>query len=246
MGLGIRRFIIKQMRKSGFDIVKYPNEDLERRLFIIKYCKINKLFDIGGNKGQYALLMRELGLDMNIVSFEPLSSAFEVLQKISQKDKNWIVNNYALGNENKVSKINIAANSESSSILDMLPSHFKSAPYSKYIDTETIEIKKLDSVFDSFYQSEDKTMLKIDTQGYEKLILDGAEKSLEKISLIQLEMSTIPLYNKETLYLEMINFLSEKNFELFALETNFINPKSGKLLQLDGLFVNSNLVENPD
>ena len=245
MGLGIKSFLIRKLRKAGIEIVKYPNGELERRLKIIDHCNINKLLDVGANEGQYASLMRELGFNGEIISFEPLSKAYQVLEKESAKDKKWQSFNCALGDSDTKSVINIAGNSQSSSILSMLPEHIDSAPESKFVDTEEIEIKTLDKIFNEIAKPGDSLMLKIDTQGYEKMVLDGAAENLHKFAILQLEMSTVPLYNNEMLYMEMINYLAEKGFVLYAFETNFINPQSGKLLQLDGIFVNEKLIQLP-
>jgi FkbM family methyltransferase len=181
-------------------------------------------------------LMRELGYSKKIISFEPLKEAFEILKKASSGDNNWEIHQYALGNENVKSSINVANNSGSSSILNMLPSHIKSAPLAQYIDKEEIEIKKLDSIINSFGSNLGNIMIKIDTQGYEKNVLDGAEESLKFIKVIQLEMSLVPLYENEILFLEMISHLSEKGFELYSLENGFSDKTTGQLLQADGIF----------
>lgn len=234
----MRKLLGRMLRKGGYQFNKYPNSDLARRIKIMNYCNINILFDIGANNGQYAKKLREIGYKGKIVSFEPLKSAFELLRKSSSNDNNWIINNYALGNEDTHSIINIAGNSQSSSILKMLPKHLKSAPESKYVSEEKIEIKKLDSVFSSFCnENENNIMLKIDTQGYEKNVIDGAEKFLSHVMIIQLEMSIVPLYESEMLYIDMIDYLNHKGFQLFSLENGFSDLVSGQLLQVDGIFV---------
>lgn len=159
------------------------------------------------------------------------------MKKASLKDNNWLVNNYALGNEDIKSMINVAGNSFSSSILNMLPTHLKSEPESIYIAQEEIEIKKIDSIFNSFCNKEDRVMIKIDTQGYEKNVIDGATESLNNIKIIQLEMSILPLYENEILFIEMINYLDKKGFQLFSLENGFSDLTTGQLLQVDGIFV---------
>jgi hypothetical protein len=118
----------------------------------------------------------------------------------------------------------------------MKQSHLQSAPDSKYIGKTKIEIAKLDSLFDNIYEPEDSILLKIDTQGYEKFVLLGAEKSISKIKGIQLEMSLTPLYEGELTYLEMINHLNSLGFSLYSLEFGFSDPQSGQLLQVDGIF----------
>lgn len=230
--------LVKNVLKSGgVQIKRYPDADLSRRLKIMRFYEIDTLFDIGANAGQYSKNMRELGYDKKIISFEPLNVAFEALKKASSKDANWIVNNYALGNEDGTVEINVAGNSYSSSILDMLPKHLESAPESKYASKQEIEIKKLDSIFTSFSSKEDRVMLKIDTQGFEKNVIDGATNSLKNTLIIQLEMSLVPLYQNEMIFSEMIEYLNKKGFELFSLENGFSNPDTGQLLQIDGIFV---------
>ena len=213
--------------------------DIVRRMKLVRGKKIDTLLDIGANSGQYASLMREYGYKGNIISFEPLKDAFEELKMNSIKDNNWLVNNYAIGDKNATSLINIAGNSFSSSILDMLPSHLNSAPESKYVAKEEIQIKKLDSIFDSFIKNGDKVMMKIDVQGFEKNVLDGANKSLNRIEIIQLEMSVIPLYENEMILVDMINYLDNKNYKLFSLENGYFDSHTGKLLQVDGIFEKS-------
>jgi len=234
---------------SKLNELKYKihlKSDLKRRLKIINYCNINTLFDIGANTGDYSKKMRDLGFQHKIISFEPLNDAFGILEKHALKDGNWIVNNYALGDEDTQSIINISGNSCSSSILNMLPKHIESDPDSKYIAQQEIEVKKLDSIFSSFTKKTDNVMVKIDTQGYEKNVIDGAQESLKRVSIIQLEMSIVPLYTNEMLFTEMIKYLESKGFQLFSLENGHYNRNTGQLLQVDGIFVNEKLVKKLD
>ena len=230
---------------SKLNKLKYKihlKSDLKRRLKIIKYCNIDTVFDIGANTGDYSKKMRELGYRKKIISFEPLNDAFEILKKSASKDNNWTVNNYALGDDDVKSVINIAGNSCSSSILNMLPKHVESDPGSKYVAQQDIDVKKLDSIFSTFASKENRVMVKIDTQGYEKNVIDGANESLNRIVIIQLEMSIVPLYENEMLFTEMIKYLESKGFQLYSLENGHYNRDTGQLLQVDGVFVNEKLV----
>ena len=237
----MKDLIIKILRQNGITIKRYPNTDIANRMKLVRRKKIDTLLDIGANSGQYASEMRGYGYKGNIVSFEPLKDTFEELKATSIKDNNWLVNNYALGDENVTSLINVSGNSVSSSILNMLPSHLNGAPESKYVDKEKIQIKKLDSIFDSFCGVGNKVMMKIDVQGFEKNVLDGADESLNNIEIIQLEMSIVPLYENETTFVDMINYLDDKGFKLFSLENGFCDSHTGKLLQVDGIFENSRI-----
>jgi len=245
---------IKRMtRKTGVKLSKFPvvaqflgntysAYNIVRRMKIVSYFNIDTLFDIGANVGQYALDMRRIGYSKRIISFEPLKSAFKELEKASVNDKNWLIHNYALGNENIKSIINISNNSVSSSILNILPFHLKNAPDAKYIAQEEIDIKKIDTIFNSFCNLENSVMIKIDTQGYEKNVLEGAIESLKNIKIIQLEMSLIPFYEDEIPFVEMINYLENMGFQLFSLENGYSDSNTGQLLQVDGIFIQRSLI----
>ena len=81
-------------------------------------------------------------------------------------------------------------------------------------------------------------MVKIDTQGFEKNVIDGAIKNLNNIKIIQLEMSIIELYKGEMLFQQMTQYLEDRGFVLISLENGFSNSTTGELLQVDGIFVN--------
>ena len=81
----------------------------------------------------------------------------------------------------------------------MLPEHLNNAPESIYVEKEQIDLKKLDSIF-SVYCNNEKAiyMLKIDTQGNEKKVLEGSINStineITKIAMIMtVKISVIKL-----------------------------------------------------
>ncbi len=234
----MREFIKQFLRNRGVLITRMPGADLIRRTQILENYNIDVLFDVGANIGQYAQQMRFINYNKKIVSFEPLSKAYGELKETAAKDPQWTACNFALGHEDTQSKINIAGNSYSSSLLDMKEAHVKAAPESEYVAEEEIAVKKLDSVIDDHCSKTDRIMLKVDTQGYEKHVIEGASKSLDRIVLIQLEMSILELYDKEMLMADMINFLDKQGFQLIALENGYENTKTHELIQVDGIFVN--------
>lgn len=229
-------FVNKILRKVELQLKKYPDSALNARMKSMEYFKINKILDIGANIGQYAQAMREQGFQGDIISFEPVSKAFEYLKSQVKKDHKWKIYNMAIGNTDWTVLINVSQNSQSSSILEMLPLHLKVAPDSMFISTENVIIHKLDTIIDEFYQEGDNVLLKIDAQWYEKNILDGASCVLEKIKWIKLEMSMVPLYRWETLFDDMTKYVQSKGFILYSLEHTYSDIQTGQLLQVDGTF----------
>lgn len=237
--MSIKHKFKKILWKMGYDIsrISLPSAPLARRRKLLESYAIDVVLDVGANTEQFAKQMRnDLGFSGKIVSFEPLSSAFELLKQNADRDPKWEVINCALGEADATKEINIAGNSQSSSLLNMLPAHIKAAPESSFVAREVIEIKTLDSIINDLCLKENSIYLKIDTQGYESKVIKGAEESLARIGTIQLEMSLIPLYEGELLFEEMHHLLSEKGYCLVSIEAGFSDPVSGQLLQVDGIY----------
>ena len=195
---------------------------------------IDCVLDVGANSGQFSQNLRRIGYKRQIISFEPILSAFNELKKNSTKDKKWDVFNFALGDSEKESEINISQNSLSSSILNMKKEHLISEPKSKYIRREKIQIKKLDGL-NEILKNYNNIYLKIDTQGYEENILNGAKSLIKSIKGLQLEMSVYPMYEGQLLFNKFFEKLENLDFELWDIERTFSNPNTGKILQLDAI-----------
>jgi FkbM family methyltransferase len=235
----IRHELRKILWKFGYDISRFAHttHPLARRQRILQYYEIDTVFDIGANSGHFARELREdIGYTHRILSFEPLSQVFKLLKENAKTDSAWEVFNYAIGDANEKREINIAGNSLSSSLLNILPTHLESAPDSRYVGQEVIEIRTLDSIYGDLCKTAKNVYMKIDTQGFENKVLKGAENSLARIDTVQVEMSLIPLYEGELLFDEMCILMGKKGYTLVAIENGFSAPSSGQLLQIDGLF----------
>lgn len=242
--MNIKNWILNGLlKRKGYQITSYPDAEMQRRFRIMDLCNINVVLDVGANRGFYAKELRSYRFKGKIISFEPLNEAFIELEKNANEDDLWFANKYALGDKEGRFQLNVANNLDSSSLSSMLPAHEESAPHAKFIGKEEIEVKTLDSIFNMKVDEEDRVMLKIDTQGYEKNIIDGAVESLKKVAILQMEMSLVKLYENDLLMPEMVNYLDELGFRLYSIESGFSNPKTGQTLQLDGIFVNRDLCE---
>ena len=220
----------------GIEIIKFPTPELDRRIKLFNYHEIDLVLDIGANIGQYGSELRSIGYNGKIISFEPTSEAFAKLERLSKKDSNWDVYNYSLGEFDGKSEINISKNSVSSSILNSLPQLIESAPEAVFIKKESITVKKIDSIFKELDLANKNIYLKIDTQGYENMVLDGAKESLQHILGLQIEMALIPTYENGITFEEMISKLKKNNFTTTSIESGYYDKKTGKLLEVDGIF----------
>jgi FkbM family methyltransferase len=204
---------------------------------ILRHFAVSVVLDVGANVGQYARSLRGAGYRMKIVSFEPLSEAHRMLSAAARHDPNWIVHpRCALGSAAGEVDINIAANSVSSSIMPMLPAHAAAAPQSKFIAQERVSVTTVDSLFARYCSPADKVCLKIDAQGFEKQVLDGAVESRRAIALIQLEVSLLHLYEGEELWDYFLSRMQAEGYALWAFIPGFWDLRTGQSLQLDAIF----------
>ena len=225
--------------KLGIDVSRSRSlyHPLGRKKFLLEKNDIDVGLDIGANTGQVGYELRNyLGYKGKIISFEPLREAYESLQQRTSSDPHWKIFNVALGDIQEKRHINISENLVSSSFLDILPLHAKAAPASIYTDKQKIHIKTLDSLFRDLYDEHNNIYMKIDTQGFDSRVINGAKKSLVYIKFVQVEMSLVPLYKDEVLFDKMLNLMTENGFLMIAIEPGFMDPASGHTLQLDGNF----------
>jgi FkbM family methyltransferase len=231
---------------SGFEVRKtsvYTSPKLRLQLLFSR-LPIDLVLDVGANTGQFARQCRAAGYRGKILSFEPTAAAHAALLHSAESDPLWTVaDRMALGAVNGETKINIALNSYSSSILPMLDAHLSAAPNSAYLQKEKVPLRRLDDVLADLLAATDASgrtiFLKLDVQGYESQVLGGATHVLNHTVALHLEMSLLPLYEGETLMPQMHADLTAKGFDLWDLDPSFRDSATGRLLQVDAIFTRS-------
>lgn len=232
----LRRALRGLSRAAGYEITR---STASRRARIMAAARIDEVLDVGANVGQFARGLRAHGYRGRIVSFEPLSSAFRALEAARRGDPGWRAVQVAVGDRAGSASLHVAGNSQSSSLLDMLPSHVASAPGTAYVGSEEVRVVPLEAVFREHHAPGARCLLKLDVQGFEQRILDAGEACLAEVTALQLELSLIQLYAGESLLEETLAFLRGRGFIPAMLERTFTDQASGHTLQVDGVFVRS-------
>lgn len=231
--------IKKGFRRIGLDIrLASEIDDFDGRLLAsLRHHRVDTVFDIGANEGQFALGLIKRGFAGRLVSFEPMSAAHARLRQLVVKHDNWkLADALALGSENGEAQINISANSVSSSLLPIEDSHARAEPGSIYIGTEKIRVARLDDIVEDYADSEERLFLKIDTQGFESRVLDGAPQTLARSAGVLLEMTLVELYSGQPLWDELLARMRAAGFDVWAIDRGFTDPVSGRTLQCDVTF----------
>jgi FkbM family methyltransferase len=224
------------LQRQGRDFIRYPLKHY------LDTFKIDCVLDVGANVGQYAMHIRSLGYRGRIESFEPLGSASEKLRlKANQHGAGkWKVHNYALGSAPATDTINVSTHSAASSFRKL--SAIEHAIDLTTVGHETVTIVRLDSIYSELCASSDNVCLKIDTQGFEMQVLEGAGTRLSEIKLIQLEASLVPQYMGESLIEDLIAYLRSRSFVPIWIINGYTAKPSFQLYQADVIFVRSDLL----
>lgn len=110
------------------------------------------------------------------------------------------------------------------------------------ISLQTTTLKK---IFDENKIKAD--FLKIDTEGAELKILKGADRYLDNILGMEIEVEFLPLYEEQPLFYEVNAFVRERGFELYDLNRYWANQTNinqysanrGQLILADAIFFRS-------
>ena len=238
----MKTYIKSLAKRFGYEVLGAPRAFASERslMGLVQQEQINLVLDVGANVGRFATDLRACGYTGRIISYEPLPAAHASLKAQAENDPNWTVaDRSAVGATTGSVILHIAGNSESSSILDMLPSHTEAEPLSACVGSEIVPVSRLDDLYT--IAPGDNVLLKIDVQGYEKQVLDGAPSVLNNCRAIVSELSVVPLYLGQPLAAEMWGLLTARGFEIWSLEPVFRDPRTGRLLQFDGTFVTTKL-----
>lgn len=248
------RYIIKKiLNKFGYEIRRkfdlYHSWDAQlSKHKLLQVYDIDLIFDIGANIGGYAKALRYNDYKGRIISFEPLifahASVYEQLLKAAKNDPLWETSNIALGDKDSKCIINVSGERETgdtSSIHKANSNLIEIIGNANQNKTQEITMHKLDTIIDKYYRPGNRLFLKADTQGYEKQIIDGALNSLNKIMGMELELSLKFLYEDESLFIDMVIFLSKIGYTLVSITPRTWNHYTGQVMQVWAIFFRTGL-----
>jgi FkbM family methyltransferase len=229
----------------GCDIHEYsmPESHLLRAGLseIFAAHQINCVIDVGANHGQFGDFLRQIGYIGRIVSFEPVSSNFKLLAQRSKNDPAWHVHNLAAGAANQILGINVMKSDLFSSFLPT--SSYGGAQFAKEMvvtRTEQVQVVRLDSMMHEITKElqNPRVYLKMDTQGFDLQVLEGATGCMPQILGLQSEISLQPIYEGTPNYLTALAKLNESGFSV----TSFIpvtRDEHLRAIEFDCLMVRS-------
>ncbi len=241
----VKDCVLKVSRSFGYDIV--PLREMKERDFalhlrtLLDYLKVDCVLDVGANVGQYHDFLRDkVFYDGPIVSFEPVSRHVELLRKRASADGAWHIEGYALGAKDGSLPINVMVSDQFSSFLQ--PDNSQVRDYDQLnvpCHVENVLVRTLDVVMPVLQEKLgfERPYLKLDTQGFDLEVLQGARDSLPEVCALQTEASVIGIYKDMPGYMDTIRYLGERGFDI----TGFYpvsRDRSLRLVEFDCVMIN--------
>jgi FkbM family methyltransferase len=198
--------------------------------------EIELIIDIGANEGQFGESIRALGCDKELISFEPIPNAFDILNVKAKNDKNWRAFNLALGSQNTNKIFNIYQDSKLSSFFEgdgSTTSRFQNN--FKESTKINVEVKRLDFIWPKIQKQKllNKVVFKMDTQGYDLEVFRGIGKIKQSVKYILTELSVIPLYRNLPTYTEALQFYEQEGYGPLAFIPITRDHQDGRVIEFD-------------
>jgi FkbM family methyltransferase len=209
-----------------------------------EHFKVDCVFDVGANAGQYAnMLHTEVGYQGTIISFEPIPEVAQRLRANAATDRSWFVEELALDEREGQASFNILAGDQFSSLHAVSSTGSglfkKQTRLSRRIEVRTstiaIQLRK--------YQDKlgfKRPFLKMDTQGHDVSVANGAGDQLRQFVGLQSELAVKRLYDDSPSFEEALDFYRARGFELSALVPNNFGHFP-RLLEIDCIMFRKDL-----
>lgn len=224
------KLMIKNTRINDYNIIVIGNEDVGRSMLFYKYfepretCFMKKIIqphficlDIGANVGYYSLLFASLAYKGKVYSFEPVPLGYHLLMANIEINnfENIEAYNVALGEKNGRRSFSVASDSAFSSFKDVGRKKIK-----KVIDVDVVPLDE----FVRENKIEKIDILKMDVEGAEKLVLNGAKNIFSNDNLLP-KIMMLELYDKnfikyQTSVSEMTQHIRDLGYRMFFVDND--------------------------
>ena len=194
--------------------------------------------DVGANTGQFTVSCMKRFQRPRVYAFEPVAEAFRSLLAATKRLKEVTAYNIAIGERDGPVEFHVASDVQSSSILRQNGELGISFPDLAVTRTVEVEMKTLDTAMYGIV-SDAPVLLKLDVQGYETKVIEGARSFLDTVDYIVAETSFAPLYEGEGTFLRLVEVLADRGFDFRRPVGVLVSPTTGAFLQMDALFCRS-------
>ena len=179
---------------------------------------IEKIIDIGAHKGEFLENMLKIEKVNSFYAFEPQKNIFKELNDKFSKNEKITLFNFAMDKEITNKKLKINKLSMTSSLAEinekslyLKVKNFLTSSRSNFEDEYEIQTNTVHKIFENI--SLQKSLLKIDVEGFEMNVIEGSEIKLKEIPFVLLE-NQFGNHYKNNNFNDIIHILSKQNFKI--------------------------------
>jgi FkbM family methyltransferase len=202
---------------------------------------VKTIFDVGSNIGQTTRKYRKIFPKARIFGFEPFEPVYKEYISNINGDNLVYPENFALSDKNGDAKFFMNNCHYTNSLLPVTEEPADSSDNYNLLSIAKVKTKTLD---DYCHEKGIKhiNILKLDVQGGEKLVLDGAKEMLSEmnIDIIYSEVEFKSIYKDQPLFEDILKLLETYGYQFYK-KYNIYNSDDGSLLSGDAIFININL-----
>jgi len=210
------------------------NQDLQR---VLQDRAISTVVDIGAHHGLFGQHLRASGYTGKILSIEPTSAAFEVLQ--GKLDADWSAERLAVSTEEGTVELKIFDGD--GQLNSLLPaSELGSGTWEMHqVGKEEVRALTLQGLVQQRGLDPERTLVKIDAQGLDFAILQASASTVDAIAALLIEVPMFGLYEGAAAPGVMIDWLRARGLNAVGFYPVHDHPRPLIPVEFDGLFARS-------
>lgn len=200
-----------------------------RRLLRSPRCVV----DVGAHVGMWSDAVISLINPVRVVAIEPTPSSFAALQTRIGHHPGVSLVPCAVGASKGRAILQTSNASDFNSLLAIREGTREKYGHINGSGTVEVDVRPLDELLEDV---EEISLLKIDVQGSESAVLDGAFRTLERTDAVLLEANFVSHYYGDTLFSELHRRMTDQHgFSLYSLVPSFYDPE-GRLVWADVVY----------
>ena len=190
--------------------------------------------DIGVNHGQFLHLASRLWPGADIIGVEPNAALAEKANGIYAGNSRVRVAACAVGAEDGTIDLFVTANDQNSSIHKPTAAFHNDRSNDGVVRTDPVKLARLDGLLDG---AKGPMLLKIDVQGAELEVLQGAGDRLDDVTVVIIESPFEVSYDGAAGFDEIFRFLTARGFAYEGALGQLNSRHTGRVRQEDSIYV---------
>ncbi|MBD2093914.1 FkbM family methyltransferase [Trichocoleus sp. FACHB-591] len=198
--------------------------------------EIQLVIDVGANEGKFIITSLALMPEVAVYAFEPNLSLAEKLSSHKWNSEKIKIFPVALGSKQNNLPINITKFSPASSFLEPSDQLAIEFPETEIDNIVIVKVDRIDDLINSLDTMHESILLKLDVQGFELEVLQGATGILDRIPIIVCEVNFAALYEKQPSLEAILSFLSKYGYQLVDIGDPVRSRTTKEVLYADVAF----------